>query len=301
MTAKVVAAISHKGGTGRSVTIANVAYHLVKTMRQSVLIVDLDLASPTMGSIFAVQGYEAGVKSPGEPNAPRSVHDMLVHGDEPVAEMVLDLKEPLKAAFGTDKNAQRFGLIPGYSPGGDSVLEQGLGKGLKHILEPLKRNFTYDWVLLDIRSGLSDVMEALTNPNHGCAGVVDLVLVHFRWTKQHLAGLEAILSDNKRLGAMSEKKVALVRTAYTEPEHEDTLLRSFMQKEHKELQARFKQITFHGKRLVEDSLLETIPLDPRLRWREAVLWDRYGENDPSKQTVEAYARLADKIRTRVPS
>jgi MinD-like ATPase involved in chromosome partitioning or flagellar assembly len=68
MPAKVFACISHKGGTGRTTTAANVAYRLALRNR-SVCCVDLDLDSPTFGAVAGLRGMEQGAEI--------GIHDFL--------------------------------------------------------------------------------------------------------------------------------------------------------------------------------------------------------------------------------
>ena len=57
---KVIAGVSHKGGTGRSVSLANLSFQLFKRGKKT-LIVDMDFASPTMGAILGLGSkYELG-------------------------------------------------------------------------------------------------------------------------------------------------------------------------------------------------------------------------------------------------
>jgi MinD-like ATPase involved in chromosome partitioning or flagellar assembly len=59
----LVFASSDKGGTGRSVTSCNIAFHLAQ--RHDVAYLDFDFGSPTAGAIFDIAKAERGIDRDG--------------------------------------------------------------------------------------------------------------------------------------------------------------------------------------------------------------------------------------------
>ncbi|MHB8490911.1 MAG: hypothetical protein ACYDA6_01675, partial [Solirubrobacteraceae bacterium] len=87
----VVIGASFKGGSGRTTTMANVAFRLALAPLNKVCMIDLDLAAPTLGSVLELDGYEAGTKvgrgihsflpNPQTGNRPREVGALLEDKD----------------------------------------------------------------------------------------------------------------------------------------------------------------------------------------------------------------------------
>ncbi|MFC7614878.1 P-loop NTPase [Actinokineospora soli] len=82
----LIFAASDKGGTGRSVTSCNIAYHL-SMQRNDVAYLDFDFGSPTTGAIFEISKVERGTEQnglhsyvEGKTNTPHQV-DVLANSD----------------------------------------------------------------------------------------------------------------------------------------------------------------------------------------------------------------------------
>jgi hypothetical protein len=204
---------------------------------------------------------------------------------------VIDLRSHSPVLQGHVRADKQFGFIPGAASGGDwSQQLRALRVALRNLIEQL-RSSTFDFILLDIRSGLSDVLEAL---KHEATDLVDLLLVHTRWTPQHLLGLESLLQA-ERVKAFGEAKVKIIRTAFIDPMREPASLQDFANDVDQELGRRFHEIEWFGKPLSlkrKSTFLGSVPLDPRLRWKEQVIVQ---ENGPSQETYETYRRLACEI------
>jgi len=291
----VIAGISHKGGTGRSVTLANLAYHLYNS-GSSVLIVDLDLASPTMGSILGVENAEAGVKSrESHEYEPRNVVDVIEDDGQYGDECLIDLRRQSHEITRIAKSDRLFQFLPGGIGVGDwSESQRKLNRGLGSLVASL-RGGGWNYILLDIRSGLSDVLEALGGDGQD---QIDLALVHFRWTSQHLAGLKQILTDN-RLSNRRKDSIKLVRTAKAALDDESEPVRAFIHKQNIELLDEFRGIKLGSSFLHEESehLAGDIGFDPRLRWREQIITQNSSDKkDPSNATYAQFAQLAKNIQ-----
>lgn len=283
---QIIAGISHKGGTGRSVTLANVAFQLHYVENYSVCMVDLDLASPTLGSILEIPGLEFGATETGSKGDPRNIHDVLVGHDDPTPAIV-DVKRKAAVVSRRNRASKSFDFVPGWSEGGDWHRHiADLNKSIERLLRNLKES-RYDFVILDVRSGLSDVFEALMNNQEN----VDLLLVHTRWTPQHLSGLASLLAS-QRVRKFEEYKVRIVRTAYINPESEAVKLTKFAEEQDAQLRLSFGQIDLFDEYLSlnQRPYLGSIPMISRLRWRECLI-----EEQDDEEGFAAFSSLTKKI------
>lgn len=295
MDTAVIAGISHKGGTGRSVTLANLAYQLHYKEPCNVCLVDLDLASPTMGAILDIDDLRFGQTSPGQRGNPKSVHDILVTRDDPTPAIV-DLRTKSKTISMKHRPDKQFGFIPGLARAGDWAQKlQGLRGSLRHLLERLRAS-NYDFIILDIRSGLSDVLEAI---KHESNDLIDLLLVHTRWTPQHIIGLESLLLS-ERVRAFGAEKVRIIRTAYIDPETESKPIKRFAEEIDVKLMNQFSNIEWFGKQLNLNRapFLGSVPMDARLRWKETVLTE---PGDSSMTAFTVFGELASRIASEIRS
>lgn len=280
MSAKVFACISHKGGTGRTTTAANVAYRLALKNR-SVCCVDLDLDSPTFGAVAGLRGIERGAKV--------GIHDFL-HVDGPVAprppdlaaDALVDMWQSSALPHPGVNKAGRLRLLPGGRErlGLQLVPTEQQGRLLAQILAGLRND--YDHLLLDVRSGASDTVEAVLAADDSIKAVQWLVF--FRWTPQHLAGAADLC---ERLSAAGSEP-ALVRTAFNDASG----LGDWFKEQHRALTARARE-GIPGWQIVAD-----IPVEPMLQWKEGIITDEdIRDGTAQRAIVQSYEDLASQLET----
>ncbi|GLQ21775.1 P-loop NTPase [Algimonas porphyrae] len=293
MNSAVIAGISHKGGTGRSVTLANLAFHLHRNHFANVCIVDLDLASPTMGAIFKVEELRKGIETPATRGNPKSTHDILLQRPASIDQAFFDLRSKIDKGVSPYINkAKKFSIIPGRAGTGDwKDKHEHLMSRLTTFLRKLRAS-NYDFILLDVRSGISDVFEALDDE---ATALIDMFLVHTRWTPQHLSGLQALLESNifTNLGGAKER-VGIVRTAYISPTS------ATAKRVDGALQDQLHDISWSGGTLRNENnaFIGTIPMAERLQWEEAIL-PPPSETDTHADTYHAFEELASKLASRL--
>jgi len=295
---KVFVGLSHKGGTGRSVTIANLAYRFA-IKGKNVCIIDFDLASPTMGSILDLPGLEAGVREPNNVR-PQSIGDLLVseqkagQAEKAVVNVWADsltLKDSYKTSYG------RLSLIPGLRQLGDRIRVTPMAGKIPYVLDALRRN--YEAVFIDARSGASNVVTAISE---ACAQehtnrreLISAWLVHFRWTKQHLIGVADFLSNPKdglRKEVNNDDRIRLIRSAFIDPNTIEKDARDWFLKRHVDLG---KYLNKHTPESIRP-LLGDVPLDPILQWQECIITSELAINNiANKATDEAFSSIADRL------
>lgn len=281
MSAKIFACISHKGGTGRTTTAANVAYRLALRNR-SVCCVDLDLDSPTFGAVIGIKGLEQGadvgihdfLHAPDEikPRPPDFARDTLID----VWQAVDHLPRP-----GVGK-AGRLRLLPGSRErlGWRLVPVEHQGRILAQILGGLLDD--YDHVLLDVRSGASDAVSAVLAADRELRAVQWLVF--FRWTHQHLAGATDLCERLSNNGA----KLGLIRTAFGDP----TDMGGWFREQNNALRARASET------LGDWEIITDIPVEPMLQWKEAIVTSNDLRSGAATQAIiDSYEDLAARMET----
>lgn len=280
MSAKLFACISHKGGTGRTTTAANVAYRLALRNR-SVCCIDLDLDSPTFGAVVGLRGLEQG--------APVGIHDFL-HVAGPLAprppdaalDTLVDIWQNAELPRPGVGRTGRLRLLPGGRErlGLPLVPVEQQGRILARIIGALREE--YDHILLDVRSGASDTVAAILAADDTLAAV--RWLVFFRWTPQHIVGAADLC---ERL-AGADAKPSLVRTAFSDPAE----MASWFREQNRALTVRARDC------LGQWRILTDIPSEPMLQWKEGVVTDddvHDGVADSS--TVASYEQLAERMET----
>jgi hypothetical protein len=295
----LVVAISDKGGTGRSVTGANVAYRRA-VQGGDVAYLDFDFGSPTAGTIFAIDGFERG--APGR----TGLHSYLAgRVDEPCR---VDVWKESDRDSLRDRPTRAGDLVlyPGDEGGGEfAATDAAVAQCVRLFLRAEER---FEVSLLDLSAGRSHAVElvlrATAKPE--LRNVATRWLVFHRWTRQHIVaasglvyGIDGILDHGRRLGhdaAELERSIRFVRTAVVDPNSDLAGLRAeqgaWLQATHKDLQ----QLASTNK-VGRSRVLGEVPLDPVLQWREQLIsdWDTNIRQIANRATVVAFEALAAKL------
>jgi MinD-like ATPase involved in chromosome partitioning or flagellar assembly len=171
---KTVSFYSFKGGTGRSTTLANVAYALAE-QGANVGCMDLDLAAPGLHMIFPNIGT-AHLNT-------KTIHDYLgnsggtVHN---IANYIIDVGEKIDGSLSGDL----FLIAGDIKPPGTGNPSETMRNALE-LRESFTEQCDLDYLLLDSRSGLSNHMVPLFDE-------ADQFLAFHRWTHQHKTGTKRL-------------------------------------------------------------------------------------------------------------
>ncbi|MFE9448490.1 SCO2523 family variant P-loop protein [Streptomyces sp. NPDC006739] len=206
----ILFAASDKGGTGRSVTTANLAYR--RALRgDDVVYVDFDFGSPTTAAVFDVPLAQRGVTHAGlhsylrgDSGEPTRI-DVWAHTQHPA----LRLRPP---------GSGRLELLPGDRGGGEFAVDADALRRCADLLLSLSGEF--DLVMVDLSAGRSfalDMVLAVTSRPE-LDGLQARWLVYHRWTRQHVmaaAGLvdgdRGIVAAGMRRGHDGERLRAAIR------------------------------------------------------------------------------------------
>ncbi|MGA5124619.1 SCO2523 family variant P-loop protein [Streptomyces pseudogriseolus] len=294
-----VFAASDKGGTGRSVTSANLAYQRALT-GDHVAYVDFDFGSPTAAAVFDVPSALRGTEE-------RGLHSYL-EGEvtEPASiDIWRQTEHPVLRA--RQNQSGRLVLYPGDAGGGEFATGE---EALERCIDLLLRlNSEYDLVMVDLSAGRSYavdlVLAATAHPR--MRHVAYRWLVFHRWTRQHViaaAGLvhkeNGILRSGADRGHDEETlqgNIRFVRAAVPDPE-------SAMWAQGSPAQAAWMQSCNRAlRRLASDQhigdsvVLGTVPLEPILQWREQLITeeDVLATQIANKETLESLEEIARRL------
>lgn len=300
----LVFATSDKGGTGRSITSANIMYR--RALRgDDVCYLDFDFGSPTAGSIFQIPDAARGVRSGG-------LHSYLLANGT-----TKDVEEPQRIDVWSQSTraslrrgptyAGRLVLIPGDRDGGEFPPDADALERCIRLFQQLTEEF--EVCLVDLSAGRSYATQLVLQATATSAlrKVDARWLVFHRWTRQHITAAEGlafgkhgIVDVGAALGhdrARLRGSVRFIRTAVVDPDSAElsglrpaqiAWLRECNQ-ELRELAARHQIGT--------SATLGTVPLDPVLQWREQLLADDdvFARGIANRDTIAAFEDLAGKL------
>ena len=184
----LIFACSDKGGTGRTVTICNMAFQLSMSGKD-VAYLDFDFGSPTAGAVFEVTGTERGVNTGG-------LHSHLLRG-LPLATIDIRKETGRRALREQPSRAGRLVLVPGDRGGGEFGSSAAAVERIVKLLIEMEAEFSA--VFVDLSAGRSAAVQmalhALAAPELAEAKV--RWLLFHRWTRQHLLAANGLLFDER--------------------------------------------------------------------------------------------------------
>ncbi|MGK5671743.1 SCO2523 family variant P-loop protein [Micromonospora sp. URMC 106] len=294
---------SHKGGTGRSVTAANIAYRSALSGRPTCYL-DYDFGSPTAGITFQIPQAVNGVEGTG-PNG-GGLHRYL-RGEIPSPEQ-LDV-------WGTSERAslrQRpigsgpLVLLPGQRNGSEFGFTNDIAKRCAELFLRLEEEF--DLTLVDLSAGRSYASQiALAATAIATLRKVTVRwLVFHRWTPQHVTAAADLAFEAGGIVAMGKEyghepdrlreSLRFIRTAVIDsrgPEvgHLDLAQQAFLRKCDAELSELARR-----RGVGRTTLFGAVPLDPLLQWREQLISDHDVQSKIANvKTVDAFVELTEKL------
>lgn len=274
MTVLVFAA-SDKGGTGRSVTTANIAYRAALA-GSDVCFLDFDFGSPTAAAVFDVPRALRGVAAGG-------LHSYL-HGTVTEPERVDVWAETEHQVLRCRPTGSgRLVLIPGDLSGGEFALGRETVPRCSALFLRLQEEF--DLILVDLSAGrsyaLDMALEVTARPEQ--RGTVARWLVFHRWTRQHVIAAAGLVFGERGIveggAARGHDKVSLVesirlvRIAVPDPEsplwaHVPPAQSAWMRACDRNLvELAAEQDVGYSR------VLGVVPMEPVLQWREQLITD----------------------------
>jgi hypothetical protein len=294
----IVFATSDKGGTGRSVTSANVLYRKA-LMGSDVVYIDFDFGSPTSGAIFAVEDATRGVERGG-------LHSYF-HGHTPQPRRIdLWVESDRQSLHGRPTGAGRLVLVPGDLSGGEfSIVDDMVDRCISLLL---RMNEEFEVCLVDLSAGRSYATQMVLAATAKILGVDARWLVFHRFTRQHIIaaeglvfGEQGLLDTGIRYGYNRHalaNAIKFVRTAVVSPDSEELVggLRPEQLVWLSEIDRNLHALAARLK-IGNTMIFGTVPLDPVLQFREQLITnaDVRTRSIANAETVQAFEEIASKI------
>lgn len=291
----LVFATSDKGGTGRTVTCANIAYRRA-LLGDDVAYVDFDFGSPTATAVFELDGMSRVTGSGlhtylrGRGGEPRQI-DVWAH----TRRQELRMRPP---------SCGRLELFPGDLGGGEFPADDATVEPCAELFLRLEEEF--DVTFVDLSAGRSYAIDlalrTIARPEFRETPV--RWLVFHRWTRQHIvATADLVHGDRGILAAgavMGHERTALAdRIRYVRaavPRSGAALGADIRPAQAEWLVACDRELhdLAAANRLGRTSLLGSVPLDPVLQWREQLLTDADAmvSRIANRETIDALRDLA---------
>jgi len=260
---KTFAMYSYKGGAGRTVSTANIAYVLAKEENKKVLLVDCDLDGAGMQYVLQNK-YSPTVFA---------VQDIF--SDTSKGKWDEELLQKFAAEV-TDTNGNLWFIAARPATEDDVTYNKNLlKKRWRPMLSFLKTKKDFDFIIIDSASGLQGIAAF-------SLVVSDVIVTFMRWSNQFIDGT---LSTVKRIydGA---RIILLVPSAV--PDISDN-------KNFNVVMSRRKirvEAELEGK---VDILGDGIPESMLLKWQETILCDEKSLSKNDEEVLEAYRMVAKKM------
>ncbi|MFF7328852.1 SCO2523 family variant P-loop protein [Streptomyces sp. NPDC090306] len=290
----LVFAASDKGGTGRSVTSANLAYHRALA-GDDVCYLDFDFGSPTASAVFDV------------PDARQASEDRGLH-----SYLVGEVGEPLRVDVWADTEHRvlrdrpagsgRLVLMPGDLSGGEFATDQDTLRRCVDLL--LRLNGEFDLIVVDLSAGRSYAVDMAleATSQRELSGVEARWLVFHRWTRQHVMAAASLVFGKRGIVAGGVARghgeddlrgsIRFVRAAVPDPESALWSQVSPTQSAWmRECDGDLKALA-SAQGIGYSTLLGSIPLEPVLQWREQLITDE-DVLDSQIATVETWKALGE--------
>ncbi|WP_367323174.1 SCO2523 family variant P-loop protein [Streptomyces sp. HUAS ZL42] len=295
----LIFAASDKGGAGRSVTSANLAYHRALA-GDGVCYLDFDFGSPTASDVFGI------------PDAPKEAEGRGLHSylngetSEPMRVDVWARTEHFVLRDKPDRSG-RLVLLPGDRSGGEFVTdEENLHRCVDLILR-LKREF--DVIVVDLSAGRSYAMDLAlaATAQHELRRIKARWLIYHRWTRQHVmaaaelvSGKQGIVSAGEEMGHDRDALIGAIRFVRAAvPALESPLWSqlppaqsAWMRQYNERLESIAADLGIGRSRV-----LGSVPLEPVLQLREQLITDHdvLDSRIANIETWQAMGDLADKL------
>jgi hypothetical protein len=292
----LVFAASDKGGTGRSVTSCNIAFHLAQ--RRNVAYLDFDFGSPTAGAIFELAKVERGVDRDG-------LHSYMTRRATDPRQV--DVWQNTARAHLRSANARagRLVLLPGDRGGAEFPHSNDRVELCVDLFTQLDNEF--DVCFVDLSAGRSAAVQLVlqATAKKELEKMTTRWLVFHRWTQQHIHAAASLVFDDSGLlhvgadaGHDREElldSMRFVRTAVpdlnsplvTDSAPQATWLRA--------CDAELRKLATRHK-LGRSRTLGSTPMEPILQWREQVISDAdVDAKIANRETVDAFRDLANKL------
>lgn len=270
----IISCYSFKGGTGRTTSTANIATAFAQ-LGKNVCVIDLDIEGPGLSVVLDVENPKD-----------TCIQDYFMAEDPEnfdVTRMIIDIKAR-KIESDEDKWKSLEGnlyFIPARIGVEESTIvtysQDKIQKWLNMLFEMLEENkdLGVDYLLIDSASGYSDMSSV-------SMAVCDLILIFFRWSRQHLRGTIKIDQFFKSLiSTEAERNYEFIGNSVP-----FTLIKGDKKDD-------FQIIMNSLETAVEKKVFSMLPENDELKWNEKVII--FDEEPENKEIINNFNELAQEL------
>jgi hypothetical protein len=295
----LVFATSDKGGTGRSVTSANVVYRRA-LQGSDVAYLDFDFGSPTAGAVFNIDSVIRGTTAGG-------LHAYL-RGEVPEPQRLDVWSESERESLRQRPDgAGRLVLLPGDVGGGEFAATRDVVRRCVQLLLRVEEEF--DISLVDLSAGRSYATDVVleATATEELRDITTRWLVFHRWTRQHIIAAEGLVNGISGLVELGVQRghdpqklansIRFVRTAVVDPNSDELAgLRAEQVAWLRDTNQALQRLAGE-RRIGRTTLIGSVPLDPVLQWREQLItdWDTTIRQIANRATVDAFELIAKRL------
>jgi MinD-like ATPase involved in chromosome partitioning or flagellar assembly len=278
---------SYKGGSGRTVAVANVSAALTK-LGKRVAVLDLDFEAPGLHYVFGADRLTKFKNGNGI--------QQYLRGDIDLEEMekhvyidMFDRDGPL-CMYAVPEGALLLYIMASPKVAQVDSREPKVAQRMRLLLESLQQNQRIDYVLIDAASGVRDAYSI-------AADISDEMMIFFRWSTQHVEGTIRMAQYMRLLREFGQSSAPFRLVASATPGEQE--LEALGAKD-RDMFLRLKEQTREKiERTLEEcgvtppSIFHDIPELVWLKWKETVT--------VFSEEVTEYEKLARKIVEREPA
>ena len=175
---KTIMFYSYKGGSGRTVAVANVSAALAK-LGKRVAAIDLDFEAPGLHYVFGAEGTRQFKNGKGIQHYLKGEIGL----EEMQADVYIDMFGPggPLSIFAVPKGALLLYIMASPNVSLVDTKDPQVIVRLRLLIESLASAYQLDYVIIDAASGIRDSYSI-------AADVSDEMLIFFRWSTQHVQG-----------------------------------------------------------------------------------------------------------------
>lgn len=293
----LVFAVSDKGGTGRSVTGCNLAFHLAQ--EHDVAYLDFDFGSPTAGAIFEIPKLERGIA--GDEGLHSYIEGRTVSPFQADIWRMSDRRE-LRSR---QSKAGRLVLFPGDRGGAEFSSQPEHVKRCADLFSKLDREFAV--CVVDLSAGRSHAVQMALRATAlpALRSITARWLVFHRWTRQHIVAAAGLVYGDRGLLAVGADaghardplldSIRFVRTAVPDLDIDPNSTTAAQASWLSTCNGELKKLAERNK-VGNSALLGETPMEPVLQWREQVISDvDVSKEIAGARTVEAFRDLAKRL------
>ena len=208
---KTLMFFSYKGGSGRTVAVANVAAALA-LLGKNVLVIDLDFEAPGLQHVFGASEHEGFDEKLGIQHYLKGRIDLASVCEDVIVDLISDDRIKCKPQGAIDGQLLFLRASTDVVP--VNAEDGRVNKLMVELRNGLAERYELDYIIIDSASGVRDAFGVAMD-------VSDEMLMFFRWTQQHIEGTLRMSKFLKILQEFEQRSIPFRVVANATPDEDD--------------------------------------------------------------------------------